>query len=741
MKMPRLILSATLALPLSLGLSQCGKKEKESPAASGAAPAAPTTAAPAKQPAGLVAQAAKLGFAARLPADTEFYAGSVNFKQHLDGLKKSAFYKEISALANDKTPAPAAGDKTMQALQKLWGDEIFIAGAAGMTEFSTWLRQFSRLYNELNFRMLMTGGAFNPGAAKPGASPAGFNPAAMLQSLLADPSQLDRAGEIISKFDLPPVLLGFKVEKPADLARDLIPDEFLKNAPPDKLTVGTMKTPDGSAFQTLTTEGGKLLTNELKQQMLTGLPPAFTEQSRKAIEKMLTDFQGKKFAFGWGAVGDHLVFALGKNLDHLKFTADAGASLLSRPELAQLAPYAEKNLLGLLYSSAGMLNGLMDEQPFTPMLRGIVGAMKENPMFGSLGSLLERQLADYTPAEAAVFKLDITSQATALWWDRGLHVESFGGGRSKAFELTKNLQYARLVDQPGVVAAFAYQRSRPFEKLERAWMENLFGMVYTAAQELVKAGIAGPQGGQSFAMFEGLVLPALKKVYEADRELSEKGLGGEAAFVIDVNGKMPALPGLPIEAKDMKFPRITTVSEVENRAVVAESWKKINDTISETIGIFAGGGGTRDKSGNATAPPPGMMLPDPISSEKNGVTTWFYGLPFFAGDLLPCASINDKVLLLSTSKDCAEAFAGELAKPAAASLSGVVWKLDLAALVDWAVSAAKLAPTQTPENQKEMKQVQRWVKPFHAMRGRAFLENSVPRQSFTWEITDLVSFD
>ncbi len=739
MKMPRLIPPVALVLFLSLALSQCG--EKDAPATP--ATSMPAATAPTKPPVSFAAKAPMLGFAGKLPANTEFYIGSANFKQHLETLKKSAFYKEVSALANDKTPAPASGDKTMKALQKLWGDEIFIAGGAGMTEFATWFRTISRLYNELNFRMLMTGAAFNPAIAKSKEKSRAFNPAVLFQSLLADPSQLDRASDVIAKFDLPPMLFGVKVDNPAEVARDLIPEKMLKNAPPDKVTVGTVKSPDGSTFQTLTTDGAKLLADEAKQQMLASLPPAFNERSRKAIEKMLTDFQGKKFSFAWGPVGDHLIFAFGKNLDHLKFADDAGASLLSKPELTQLSPYANKNLLGLVYSSAGVLEGLMDNQPLTPMLRGVVGAMKENPMFSALGTILENQLAEYTPAESALFKMEITAQAAAIWWDRGLHMESYGGARSRAFELAKNLQYARLVDQPGVVAAFAYQRSHPFEKFQRAWMEKLFSMIYTAAQELIKTGIAGPEGGQSFAMFEGLVLPMLKKIYDADRELSDNGLGGEAAFVIDVNGKMPSLPGVPIEAKDMKFPRITTISEVTNRGIVASSWKKMSDTITEAIGTFAGGGGGASdaKGTTAGAAPSGFVPPDPISTEKNGVTTWFYGLPFFAGDMLPCASINDKLLVLSTSKNCAEAFAGELSKPATTSVDGLVWKLDLGALVDWGVSATKLSPAQTPEKQKEMKQVQKWVKPFHAMRGRIFLENSVPRQSFTWEINDLVSFD
>ncbi|MCE9519620.1 MAG: hypothetical protein K8R87_08725 [Verrucomicrobia bacterium] len=740
MKMPRLVLSIALILFLAPGLSQCGKKD--APATPGTSN--PTADATTKPPVGLTAQAAMLGFAGKLPATTELYVGSANFKQHLDTLKKTAFYKEISALANDKTPAPASGDKSMKALQKLWGDEFFIAGAAGTTEFATWLRSFNRLYNELNFRMLMTGAALSPSVTKSEDKSSGFNPAVILKSLLADPTQLDRASEIIAKFDLPPVLIGFKVENPAEVARDLIPEEVLKKIPADKITVGTFKSPDGSTFQTLTTEGGKLLADELKQQMLTSLPPIFNDQSRKTIEKILTDFQSKKFALAWGPVGDHLIFAIGKNLDHLNFTADAATSILSKPELAQLSPYANKNLLGLAYTSASVLSGMMDNQPLTPMIRGVVGAMKDNPMFSNLGKVLDAQLTDYTPAESALFKMEITAQTAAISWDRGLHMESFGGARSKAFELSKNLQYARLIDQPGVVAGFAYQRSQPFEKFQREWMEKLFGMFYTSVQELMKSGIAGPEGGQGFAMFEGLALPMLKKLYEADRELTDKGLGGEAAFVLDVNGKMPSLPGIPIEAKDMKFPRITSISEVINREVVAASWKKMSDTITEAAGIVAGmsGAGAPADKGNAPgSAPAGFALPDPISSEKNGVTTWFYAFPYFAGDMLPCASINNKLLVLSSSKDCAESIAGELAKPATTSVDGLVWKLDLGALVDWGISAAKLSPKQSPDDQKEMKQVQKWAKPFHAMRGRVYMENSVPRQSFSWEITDLVSFD
>lgn len=736
MKMPHPLLSAILALPLALGLSHCGKKEK---------PAPPAAVAPAPGPtSGLAQHAARLGFAGQLPMDTEFYFGSANLKGHVDTLKKTAFYKEIAALANDKTPAPAAGDKTMKALQKLWGDEMFLAGAAGIGEFGTWFRQFNRLYNELNFRMLMSGGALNLAkGASPGSANPGPNPVAFLQTLLGDPAQLDRAGTVISGFELPPLIVGFKVVNPAELMHELIPDDFLKQMPPDKVTVGSAKIAGAGVFTTLTTEGSKLLPNELKQQMLANLPPSFGAPAKQAIEKSLTAFQAKKFAVAWGPVGDYLVFTCGRNLDHLKFAATPAASLLMRPELARLAPYAEKNMLGLLYANAAVLSAVMDDQPFTPMLRGVFGAMKESPVFGNLGTALEGQLKEYTPLEVALFKFEVTPQAAALWWDHGVHLESFGGVRSRAVELDKPLQFARFVNRPEVVLGFSFRRDLPYQKLERAWMEKLVQMGYTAAQELVKAGIAGPQGGQNFAMFEEMALPSLKKLYDAGNEMSDKGFGGETAFLIDLNGKLPSgLPGVPPEAKDLRLPRVTTISEVTNRSAVAAGWKKISDTISESIGIFTGGPGTRDKNGNPTgAAPSGIMMPEPISSEKNGVTSYFFGLPFLTGDLLPCASINDHVLLLSTSKDGAEALAGELTKPATDQVSGLIWKIDPGAIMDWVISVAGVSPGQSAETQKEMKQVQKWAKPFHAMQGRIFRENNVPRASFSWEITDLVSFD
>jgi hypothetical protein len=219
-------------------------------------------------------------------------------------------------------------------------------------------------------------------------------------------------------------------------------------------------------------------------------------------------------------------------------------------------------------------------------------------------------------------------------------------------------------------------------------------------------------------------------------DIADKGLDGETAGVIDINGKMPALPGVPPETKGMKFPRLTAISQVSDRAQIGAAWKIINDTINQAAGVFMGGGQPNNPSGPAAIP-----MPEPISSEKNGVTTYFFALPFLSGDLLPCAAINDQVLMLSTSKDAVESFAAELSKPVAKPQDGLVWHFDPGSLVEYLVMLSKFAPDQKPGAEKEIRQILKWTKPIHAMQGRMFQEGNTPRMSFTWEISDLISFD
>jgi hypothetical protein len=183
-------------------------------------------------------------------------------------------------------------------------------------------------------------------------------------------------------------------------------------------------------------------------------------------------------------VDGYIIFACGQDLDHLKFAASPAESLLSRPELGWLLPHVEKNLAALTYVSAGSLIAINDDQPVVPMLRGVVSAMKENPMFKSLGDTLDKQITELSPIESKAHAIEATDLTGAAWWDRGLHAQTTGGIKPKFLLPSKPLHFQSLVDRPGVIFGINYHRNLEQEKILRDWMERLIGIAYTAAQEL-----------------------------------------------------------------------------------------------------------------------------------------------------------------------------------------------------------------------------------------------------------------
>lgn len=726
--------STLLLLPLALGLSQCGKKED--PAApktgDGSAPGTSGKAAEVSKAPSLVDHAAKLGFAAKLPLDTELYVGSTQLKKHLGNIKKSAWWKELDALIEDKTPAPSAGEKVQQLFMEAWGDDMFFAGTAGFAKDAVILKEFNRLYNEWNFKMLMAGGM----ASLDSEDGSGFNPMKLIP-MLADEAGMEKAADFFAKFQLPPMLAGVKTEKAQELVAEIFSEKNLKNKP-EEIEITDLKTPEGYALKVVTVRMDKLMTETKRKEITDGAAKILSEDAMKAFTKALDDLSKKKFVFGMGAIEGHLLVACGQNLDHVKFVSDPAKSLLAKGDLGWLLPYAEKDVTGVIYATAATQSALHDDQPLVPMLRGAVAAMRENEMFKPMAAMLDKQVTEMSTLETAVYAHEFTSAAGISWWENGaLYLETFGGARTRFATLGKPLTFAGLVDRPGVVFGIAYHRNPEYEKAVRLWIEKIVSIGYTAAQQLVQAGIAGPDGGQQFALFEMMLLPTIKEVYQADRRINEQGLGSQFAYFLDVNGKMPSLPNVPLEdAQKMKFPRLTMVAEVANRGEVAAGWETINKTITN-LATIAGSMMGKGADGNA-APP---AVPAPESTSANGVTTWYYKNDIFNGDLFPVAAISDKLLVLSTSKAAAESFTAELAQPPAKAVDGCVWRLDLSALADFASDGVALSPTQTPEQIKEARQNLKWIQPLRALQGHIYQEKGQPRFSMKWQLSDIVSFD
>lgn len=729
MKRPCFTSSAGLAsLLFALTFTGCGKKpEAAAPATASAEKAGtPSAAAPAAAPAkkSIVEHAAKLGFAAHLPKDTELYLGTINLKKHLDAAKKSAFWKEVSAFIDDKTPAPSkAAAPTAEAFKKLGGDDTFIAFGKGAGPSMKTIRQLSELYTEITYRAMIAGGPL--GGA--GAAGAGMQPDKIIKALIEDPKLLKEAAATIGALQLPPMLIGAKVEKPEDLLKELFPEAKLAEAA-KKAKVSDVTTALGGKFKSLEFALANFLTDDMEKQALASLPPTANEETKAAIAKAIDDIQAKKVTFAYGTAGGHVIIAVGMDATHVNFVDKAEASLLAKPDFDKLLPHVDRDLVLLSSIDASVTEPLTTDQPFQPILRGIVSGLKSSEMFRGLATGLEPRLAEMAVTEKKMNKRSFANAVGAGWWDdQGFHMDSFGGVTTEWFDDTKPLQFASLLEDPAIVFGFDYNAKADSLAAARTYFESWMELIHYTAGELVKSGLGGPQGVIMYEMIDKTVLPELVNTYRASKAIDETALGTEKALVADVGGKLGELPGLPPTAADKKTLRLAGVHPVVNREAIGKNWTVMEASLKKLM---------------ASIPSPTPIpFPNPMSTEKNGVTTYFLPIPLATEDLLPCASVNDKLFIFGSSKNFNESIAGQLAaaKNADTEPSSMKWKVSFGNVRE--IIKISSALSASPNAAADIKPALRWIAPFENMRGRCWNEKGVRRDSFTWEIHDVKKFD
>lgn len=709
---------------LSLALSSCGKKQDAAPAAAGAPAAAPATPASAAKPA-LTDHAAKLGFAAHLPKDTELYFGSVNLKAHLDAAKKTAFWKDASAFIDDKTPTSTkTANPTTDAFKKLWGDDVFIALAKGASPTLTSVRELSEVYTEITYRAMMAGSPMAGGAP---AAAASSQPEKIIKAILDDPKLLGRAAATLGALKIPPLIIGVKVEKPEDLLKELIPADKLAEMT-KKAKVSDVTTALGGKFKSLEFPLNALLTDDVEKQMLAGIPEKpGADNPKPVIAKAIDDMQAKTVSFAFGTAGGYVIFAIGSDMKHLQFVDKADASLLAKPEFEKVLPFAGKDLLVLGCSEASVMTAMASDQPLQPIMRGLVSGLKSSEMFRGLATGLEPRMVEMAALEKKLYKHTFTSAVGIGWWDQGYHMESFGGPDSSMIDETKPLQFGSLLDDPALVFGLNYNATPEIAATSRAYVESWLELVHHVTGELIKSGLGGAQAGLMFGMIDKGVIPEIVNFYHGAKTIDEKALGTEQALVADVGGKMGGLPGLPPEAAEKKILRLAGVHPVTDRALIGTTWTGMEASLKRLIA--------------ALPSPTPIPVPAPLSTEKSGVTTYFYPIPFATEDLLPCASVNDRLFLFGTSKNYNESIAARLAtaKPGAAE-TGLKWKVSFGNIREIIKISTSLSPA-APDATAGVKTATRWIAPFENMSGRCWKENGQRRDSMVWEIHDVKKFD
>ena len=362
------------------------------------------------------------------------------------------------------------------------------------------------------------------------------------------------------------------------------------------------------------------------------------------VDKLLDAVKKKNLVAVSGNLGDYVVLFIGASVDDLKLAADPGESLVASDALAFCDAYASKDLAAVIYGRKDSTDKLIAATGgLSDMVNGLRDGLAGAEALGDTRDL-EALLRLVGEREIALRKLaGNEALGVTAFFDEGFKVESFGGNDNGAVDWKAANKLAPLGDSEDVVMFANMSTEAAYDEKARAYLEALFETAYAMTMKISEVKMEEGQMAefkQMTQMFDTKFRKDAVAMWEALSGDFQGSLGRERALIVDLNGSVPAIPGIPQAVVDEgKFPRISMIAPVTDRAKLAASWEKIN---AATTGILAKISEMNDKE---------IPMQKPISSEKNGYTTWFISMPFFNDDFLPSVTVGDQWFVASTSKN------------------------------------------------------------------------------------------
>lgn len=696
---------SSVILVVSLLLCGCGKKK------AAVTPKADAAAAVVVKPT-LLTEVGRLGLAGRVPADVEFCVSSVQLKKHAEALRASRWWGQMQAFVEDKMPASAKTDTVKV-------DEVFVAFGKESVKSLALLRQLNDLYNETAYRGMMSGGVL----AGLGTS---FDAKKLMQAALSDPEVLESLILLIERFEMPPVMIGVASPEPEQVLKRMSEllhlADWIGNAPQSRIVTaqGEKITVNEIAMdQVLTTDRRREWVETLEKAM-----PSITPEMKDRMARGLEVLARKKWVLALGMGKESAYLAVGKSKDQIRLANSVDESLLARPEMRALDEHAPKDLGMIACWDGAFWDVMQSDHPFQPIARGLLAGLRSDKMFAGMAQALELQAVELAAAERAFYHSDHTTGAAVAWWDGGVKLEMTGGTSTAASAvLAQPSQFAVLLDDPELVFGLSGQGSST--GTGRAYFEAGMRAVHATAHELVKAGVGGEKSAGMLKLVEQGVLPRVIEVYDGTKTMWQKALGSDGAFILDVGGKMPVLPGLPPGGEAVPLPRFASVHEIKNRALIDVSWQRMETALQQLLK-------------NVPLPQP-MELPTPVMKQKDELTSYSYELPFDSKELGPCATLNEKLFLFGTSRVQQSQLAEKLKQPGASPTTGKRVKLNFGKLREFLKAFATVRAQNGGAD--SLKAALKWLEPLETLDLRLWSEDGVGKVRASLQVHDVMSYD
>lgn len=641
-------------------------------------------------------RAAKLGFAQYLPPDTEVVLAFHNGTKTADRVKASKLWQVIEtsmnggydevtpevdmggdvpegdenpiapreemapgqeetepaeeqqAVEDEEAAPPAGGDlaggpDTVPAGEPmgpamLLGTEFTLAMGRGAGDQSANLLTLARRINYFQMRSLAK--SFVAAVKSGDVSSLGESAAASAPEMIKDLVQDPQSGVgVVEKMTMPPMYLSFKVspgdrENAAQQVAALIENVNMMEGMVEPVNFET----GGSRF-----EGAKILGAKIAEELTANRADMEQQLDTATVDRLIAAVAKKNLVVASGTVGDYIVIFVGASTDDLKLATDPAQSLVGTDALAFTDGYASKDLAALMYGKKESLELMVRSAGgLADMSNGIRDGLAGSDGLGDTRDL-EALFNLVAEREHALRKLTtIEAMGVVAFFEDGLKIESFGGTDSGIFDFKTPNQLSKLGDGDDVVLFANAGVDAGFDQKSREYVEALAETAYAVVKKVSEVPMTDPDAEQFKEMaqlFDEKFRPDLVGLWDAYANDFGSGLGKEGALVVDLNGAVPTVPGLPKPVLEKgRVPRITMISPVVDRAKVAASWDKMNASL---INILAK---VSEMAGQE------IPMQKPLSSEKNGAATWFFPMPFFNDDFLPSVTVSDRWFAASTSK-------------------------------------------------------------------------------------------
>ncbi|QTN31065.1 hypothetical protein HZ994_01555 [Akkermansiaceae bacterium] len=490
----------------------------------------------------------------------------------------------------------------------------------------------------------------------------------MMKNLLSDP---ESGIALIDKAEMPPFYIAMRakegeLEQAAQMVNSGMGIFGMAEGMAEPVEIET----GGAKFMGYKLLGAKIA--ELMEEGKEGMAESMGEDNATAL---ISAISRKNIVVVTGTVADYVVVMIGGSETSLKLASGIEESIVAGDELSFADDYADKQFVSVIYGANEVWEEIMDDAGvFATYALGIRDGISGG---GGMGDTRDLEAMLQIVADREKAMLGLCSSETlgmVAFVDEGLKIESIGGYDQGAVDWDAKTSLAHLGDSGDNMLFLNIPSNAAYDEQMGDYLEAIVETLYAATVKFSELEIDAPELAQvkeSMKLFDGQFRADFVGLYGALGNLSD-GLGHETAVVMDLKGSMPAIPGFPQAFVDeAKAPRFTMISPVADRGKIKESWKEMDTRMTSLLAKVS-------EMTNEKIP-----MQKPISSEKDGMTTWFFSMPFFQDDFMPSVTVSDEWFCMSTSKTQAQDLMIKAADGGAAG-NGAVLRVNFRALVDYA---------------------------------------------------------